>query len=765
MRFELPSLKEFCDMLFETAFGDIPQSGYDAPALIRDYCDNNDHLYEFFQDPSGEYSNELFKGLIRTILNMCDGGDTFYYFDSVIINKDRFVNDPQNYRYDSVATGHNTLAKWVEGDPKKTGNKRLVIFITVLFTYILLTKEDAKSRCAGFLDRCLAVLGIEKSERYGRLYDFDPDTVTEKEKDVCPAVRVLLLSVFVLFLIIGNDDETAEKNVSDFRKLYLGISAPYLEVKEAMEYAERQLLRRVELCRPRSTSGILFRLKDLYVTPTFEAGAEPVARMERSAYGERMIICGDTGMGKSMFTNAVSLCYASKLLGETDVQTEEMSGRIGAAGERFVIHVPAYMFSYSYQNHPEWTGDLAEMFFHCMWKISGTVDFYSFYHRDETGTDSRTGYVFSELLKEHIRDLAKRHRLLLILDGLDELSDEQETDKYLAAVRGFIKEYGSGTDIIMTSRHLPEEAMSDAENALRIGVDGRFEMCEFGFEQQKELIERWNRSGAADDRFDSEALLDSIRNNRYYAEYARNPYMLSVICSRGDDRIKNIIETFCETMIDKARSNYHGEDMSVRKIVERYRDILLDLALKSVENADGFCTSEDIMETVAAYYGTDTHEDDEDGQAIVIAADTFIKENGLIVPKERYADGYEFINKRVNYELASKKILQMKDIGKILKILHELSGTADIYAECTVPLICNCNTNERNERYIAVSVINDLINRYLSSGETRLREAVEDLVSGRYGTNILTAKDPAKEVREQIEGIKRIISQMVLKDR
>ena len=77
-----------------------------------------------------------------------------------------------------------------------------------------------------------------------------------------------------------------------------------------------------------------------------------------------------------MYMRMAALCLSRALL-QPDERIESLSQDISLPSNMYVIYIPAYMFSYCYQNndYKDWTSDFITLYFNSMFRLSSAIDF------------------------------------------------------------------------------------------------------------------------------------------------------------------------------------------------------------------------------------------------------------------------------------------------------------------------------------------------------------------------------------------------------
>ena len=274
----------------------------------------------------------------------------------------------------------------------------------------------------------------------------------------------------------------------------------------AVVAAEKSWLSDVKKFRPRSMDRVQdLSMQDFYVFPDFEfpnnLDKDPMRIISEAETSTRSLIVAQTGMGKSMFMRMSSLCFCRKLL-DYNLQIEQLSAETRLPSDMHVIYFPAYMFSYCYQTpeYKSWTGNLIELYFNCMFRLSMTINFDK-HEKRRIRVDSECAKYKSDSaldsIDEYISALARKGRLILIADSFDEIVSGDMRMAYLNALVKFRKQYCNfpeavGAHILLTSREMSPSTMKSLTSALE--SDCVYKIKALSPDKQKELIMNWDQA-------------------------------------------------------------------------------------------------------------------------------------------------------------------------------------------------------------------------------------------------------------------------------
>lgn len=545
---------------------------------------------------------------------------------------------------------------------------------------------------------------------------------------------------------------------------------PILEHAQIFDALARIWLKDIENFRPRTQQlAEAVSMEDIYVAPRFrryeaedteDCCNEPAAQIKNDV-STCTVIVSPTGMGKTMYMNMAARCFGQRYLAPSP-EISGIAARMHAVDDMYMLYVPAYMFSFCYQDQSEelreWTKDLVELYLRAMLGLSNRTNFDQRLTRDAEQPVAVTLRGDKEEniceLKKYIRALAGCGKLLLLADSFDEIVQDEMRTAYLSALDRFKTEYGEGNGrvgahIIVTTREMSPDTMTALAAAIRINLDGpkAVRLLPLEREQQEELIRNWAAGLHNPEILGNLAQLD----NHYFVDLCRNPYMLSMMCSSpgttlinaADTIIENILKIRVERGVQQTGNDILRHVLQARNVIK----IMQEIALETVRNASPVFTRayladlcrEEIRRCSAG--GAAQRNEPEALRANTEKVVSFFVTNaGLIVPAERKDKDFQFINELIRYTLAVSAIFSeplephqtRADI--CLKHLHEI-GNDTVYLSLAIPMI------SRAERDVPTSraLIQDLALREYTN-ETLAVSALIDIVLKRYGLNITNTK-------------------------
>lgn len=770
---------EVFDLLFHDSAN---QTGYSYTNEIYDMC------YSLGLNSGASPEHKFIRCLVEVnkVYQMIFGekaglGDSYAAFSG-------YMNSFHN-KYSS--TSNRTVKNWIDEE----GDKRINSSFdpAFLFSYMILNSDCVfENKFAEFYKKCLELLGITDVEKivWQRMLNFDwketrrvqyGEYTINKITDKSIVFFIITLSTVMALLGQSNIEESIGKYHQFFKELF----ADEINISNTVEFSQQMLFNCTKMFEPRSIyRADTFYPEEYYIPAEFECksphgAATPIEGLACSETGLRNLICAKTGFGKSVYMQMLTICMLASSLGEDSFQKPEDKARLeaikkmgktlGAPEGMFVISIPARMFSECFKRKTEGieNDDFVELFFDSIWHFSSKYNFYSPQNLHPVSTADNVDtqhWRVNSTVKDYIHGVAKKGKLVLLLDSFDEITQGEMRTRYLKAISKFYDEYCNypesksvGAHIVMTTRQMSVETMTHIEERLGVNSDAqRFTIKPLSDKAKLELIKRWHN----EDEISPEELLVKFKENHFYDEYSQNPYMLSVVCSQFGANLTRITTELMETLIRRMQANNSGEkSYEVQDVLNNIRDILRTVAIDTLlENKHTF--NESYLSTVIKEYLDVTDmEPDEIVKNLKKIYSIFVTEVGLIVPADGEDRAYQFINNQIRYQLATdgfRGYLSKEERADVMKRLLSRKVSMNEYTGLLVPLLCAEGTENVGaaEELIRGLTLHDYDNEQEAF---YLIRAMMDLVLGRYGTSIATVNLSNDVDREDILKCQRML--------
>lgn len=669
-------------------------------------------------------------------------------------------------------TGDGAFKSWFAREGKSV---RRGFDAALFFSYLLFTREECAASRRPFFEKCLGYVGISDIEDavacklfrvdWSELGGQDKLKGVEFTRLANRAIILLGTAVMTVFELLGT--YTKEKDHEKLERLHTMFARAFkgdISALEAMQRAELAVFKCNKFFVPRSINTAKPRYpQEFFVLPEFKCGgrkAVPFSEIKNASKSRRLLIAAKTGLGKSLFIQMATLCMLGRCA-ERDANMPpllEIANQLDVPQDMFVMSVPARMFSFCYmdERYKAWTGDFVSLFFNCMWKLSGSFNFYSG-HGSQLFIDDRElpqaeGDTVTQELIDYVRELARTGRLLLILDSFDEISSGRMRTAYLNALTAFYNQYccypeagESGAHVIILSREMSPQTMATLENALVIEPQSsKYEICPLNAEQREKLILNWNRSSGTPDEKTRE-MFEQIESNHYYKDYSVNPYMLSVVCVYFGDDLGRITQRLITTLVNRMINNNRPTDLVIHEVLANIVEILQSIAWETVANGRAHFSRRRLDNCLRDAIDETGLTEDEIGAYIERLHEIFVTEVGLIVPADGADNDYQFINSQIRYELAAKGIRHTLEKRGGREIVLPPIKSVEEYVGMLVPLLCNIDLEDLGlaERLAADLAMHDF---KTDTEEAILVRAMLDLLLNRYGGNIATTTIPGGDV-------------------
>ena len=659
------------------------------------------------------------------------------------------------YRFigDGTPAGTSSWGKWLDPVRRTAPVFENRFQLALLFAYLLLSRDVCRDTREPILSYCLSLMGITGKDRpffraacafgweEGAEARWGTSTFSRLENR---AVKALAGALLCALQCVYSPEETAQDVCRAYGDWLQETFAQPLAVVESLDAAETVLYQATAVMIPRSIKTTRRLLQqDIFVAPDFtraeQASESPLAPLSHAARSRRTILVASTGMGKSSFLQAAAHCILAperEESPETKAALEGMARELEAPAGMTVLMVSGALFTSCYESPARraWTEDLAALFLRDAWA------------QGEMGIQTPD---YTEDLQEELRSLAREGRLVLFLDSYDEIPAGAPRTAYLQALAAFTETYcrfpepdAVGAHILMASREMSPETMERLKAAADIPErDAFYTLAPLTYEKQCRLAQGWKKFRRGDEG-EFQELLQAIRENHFYRDFARNPYMLSVLINFFGRDMGAISERIITDLLVKLVRG-GGEDPVVQYVLEELRPLLQQVAMDTVL-AGQLHFSRALLEGYL-----DTLLEDEELDARDLAAvkrqihHILVVKVGLIVPADQEDDAYQFINDTIRCALAAAGLQQALERNAETEALRQrLSAMPSLsrYAGVMVPLICKLGTE--NTR-LAEALIGDMALRDAEGPETSaLTEAFLDLLLRRYGDSIACVSIP-----------------------
>lgn len=254
--------------------------------------------------------------------------------------------------------------------------------------------------------------------------------------------------------------------------------------------------------------------KEAYEKRGKQEDTRPVTALEALQQNQKLVLLGDPGGGKSTFVSHLAYCLAAHHLYPTEKWLAHLPGWIEK--NRQVIPLLVILRDFA-QFEPEGklTADSPER----LWQFIK----YRLHNM---------GIGFAE---KAIRDKLAKGEMVVLLDGLDEVTTSAQRLMVKQAVEGFMALYGANR-YVLTCRILSYQA-PDSENPeekeLRFTNLPEFTLAPFSEEKINQFIEAWYTELAQQRQLENPALkierLKEAVNREDIRELAPNPLLLTIM--------------------------------------------------------------------------------------------------------------------------------------------------------------------------------------------------------------------------------------------
>ena len=242
------------------------------------------------------------------------------------------------------------------------------------------------------------------------------------------------------------------------------------------------------------------------------------------------------------------------------------------------------------------------------------------------------GFI-SQQLDTEIIQLLKSGKFLILLDGLDEVREE-DSSRIIKQIEEFTHRY-SRNKFIMTCRIAAQEYTFQQFTEV--------EVADFDDEQIKTFVTNWFRSKEPDapDKF-----MKQLQSNKQIKELATNPLLLTLLClefeDSGDfpsDRAE-LYNRAIHTLLRKwdSKRGIVRDDVYKQLSIRHKEDLLSEVAWKTFERKDYFFKQRSVEEYISDYI-RNLPEAKTDPEALRIDSEAVLKsieaQHGLLVERAR----------------------------------------------------------------------------------------------------------------------------------
>ncbi len=629
---------------------------------------------------------------------------------------------------------------------------------SIFFGYLLVTGADNKKirECISY---CLENLGIRCDEtELEALSDlkviYDENGYFEEGA----------LTTFIKLLCeVGRRDKQKPVRIEALKKCLEDCLRDINRKQSLIDNTQKYIYNNIKSFIPRSISNVSdARIHNIFVKTGFRLGENnadaPLKGIGTNGQIFRGTLTGTTGMGKSIYSQMSTSCLLRRY--EDNEKIREELDRFSAAEElpedMLVISIPARMFSKAYNSdiRKSWVSDnssLEQLFFNFIWNPISGFNPYTSENLDGTGSnrfieddnmtllceDTIYDFVRQELLKK-----AKKGKLLLILDGFDEIVVGDMRDRYLRLVNKFRETYDNGAHIFLITRPLSDAAQKAVSGSIDSHSD--YSINPLDTEKKKELLDNWINNRILPDASSREYIVDKITNNKYYKEYSDNPYMFSILCL-GPNSGKSILKisedlfNFLYNRLDSSLKTFKPENPAEKvllyNVLNRLKTSVMRVAYESVVRECPAISLYDITLSEEDGGLDDTDKLKSDNELNRIFRNILTTQAGLIVPANNEDNLYQFINDQLRYYLAARYVKEnYADHPELMNDVKDF----DRYSDFFVPLFCQFG--RRSEDY---RVTLPLTEAFIVSDlkPEKKAEIAYDLITAQYYNTILNLSE------------------------
>jgi DNA-binding Xre family transcriptional regulator len=267
-------------------------------------------------------------------------------------------------------------------------------------------------------------------------------------------------------------------------------------------------------------------------------------------------------------------------------------------------------------------------------------------------------YICQELAnnkvdKNEVLSLFEAGRVLLLLDGLDEV--QQQADNYVSReIRDFSQRF-SNCRFVLTCRIAAKEYTF--ENFTEV------EIADFDQEQIQSFVENWF---AAKNSNLSKRFAEQLQENPSIYELASSPILLTLLCIEFEDAgdfpktRSELYQRATNTLLRKwdAKRGIKRDDVYKKFSVQRKENLLSYLALTTFEKGEYFWKQQDVQKHIASYI-KNFPESPQIVEDLLLDSEAVLKsieaQHGLLV--ERAKEIYSFSHLTFHEYFAAKEIV------------------------------------------------------------------------------------------------------------
>lgn len=366
----------------------------------------------------------------------------------------------------------------------------------------------------------------------------------------------------------------------------------------------------------------------------FNQPLKPVLEVTDDSTVQRMVILGDPGSGKSSLFRYLALRWA---------QIEDVN-------QRYIQPLPL----------------LIELRDYSRWQCHGAKDFTRYLHE---------GPVWHRLNQFTLDQLlAEPNRVILLIDGLDEIFDPVLREQVVNDIFRFSNQYPEAR-IIVTSRVVGYKPQQLRDASFR-----HFMLQDLSPAQIDDFIDRWHNvtfDNAADAELKRERLRKAIHNSRPIAELAGNPLLLTMmaILNRNQELPRDRADLYQQASrvllhqwdTERVLGEYpelHGQ-VGLREKTEMLRRIAHAMQSGPHGLAGNFITDFDLTGIIELYLHEELHFDQ--ARAAAHAVVRQLRERNFILCYLG-SDSYAFIHRTFLEYFCAVEFVHQFNIAKTLDI-------------------------------------------------------------------------------------------------
>jgi predicted NACHT family NTPase len=279
--------------------------------------------------------------------------------------------------------------------------------------------------------------------------------------------------------------------------------------------------------------------------------------------------------------------------------------------------------------------------------------------------------ITNNATKSQIQDVIQQGRAFVLLDGLDEVREE-DTGRVLREIRDFSNQYANN-HFVITCRVVAKEYVFERFTEV--------EVADFDNEQISTFINNWFRCKdlKKGEEF-AERLIEKLDKNKPIKELASNPLLLTLLCLECEESLEfprnraELYERGLRVLLSKwdASREIQRDQFYEKLSINRKEDLLSQLALKTFEQKDYFFKQRAVEQHIANYIinlpdaRTDPKTLQLDSEA---ALKSIAAQHGLLV--ERARGIYSFSHLTFQEYFTAKQIVNEADYARLVEHLTE----------------------------------------------------------------------------------------------